>query len=269
MITTENGNDWNILEEFFQFKINFNLMTIRILVNGAQGKMGQLTVKTIGEQPDFSLVGATDRIDDLGLEIKKRKAQVVIDFTNADSILKNVETILDAGVHPVIGTTGLIKDQIMSLQERAAKQKLGGVIAPNFSLAAVLMMKHAADMAKYFPEVEVIEMHHTGKLDSPSGTALRTAELLAESRGKTSATQHALREIVTGARGADYNQIHIHSVRLPGLVANQEIIFGGLGETLTIRHSTIDRQCFMPGVILACKKVMGLDRLVYGLEHFL
>lgn len=244
-------------------------MAIRILVNGAQGKMGQLTVKTISEQPDFSLVGATDRMDDLALEIKSRKAQVVIDFTNADHVLKNVETIMEAGVHPVIGTTGLLKDQIQKLEERALKQKLGGIIAPNFSLAAVLMMKHAAEIAKYFPKVEIIEMHHTGKLDSPSGTALRTAELLSENRGSVFNTPQITRDIVSGARGAEYQDIHIHSVRLPGLVANQEIIFGGSGETLTFRHATIDRQCFMPGVVLACKKVMGLDRLVYGLEHLL
>lgn len=244
-------------------------MSIRILVNGAKGKMGQMAIKAISEQPDFALVGSTDRMDDLALEIKKRKAQIVIDFTNVDSAFKNVETIIQTGSHPVIGTTGLLKKQIEILQERALQQKLGGIIAPNFSLGAVLMMKYAQDIAKYFPHAEIIEMHHAEKLDSPSGTALRTAELLSEARSLSSHLNSPTREVVVGARGAEHQSIHIHSVRLPGIVADQEILFGGQGETLSLKHRTIDRQCFMPGVILACKKVMGLDQLVYGLEHLL
>ncbi len=244
-------------------------MTIRILVNGAHGKMGQITVKTLSNHPDFTLVGETGRNDNLAAEIKKRQVQVVIDLTNAESVFKNAQTIIDAGAHPVIGTSGLLPEQIKQLQERAAKLKLGGVIAPNFSLGAVLMMKHAQEIVKYFPHVEIIEMHHDGKLDSPSGTALRTAEMLAESRGKTADTKKPLRENVPGSRGANYQNIPIHAIRLPGLVAQQQIIFGGTGETLTIRHDTIDRQCFMPGVCLASKKVVGLKELVYGLEHLL
>lgn len=242
-------------------------MTIRILINGASGKMGQFTVKTIQSDAQFNLVGQLNHTHDLSAEIKKTQPQVVVDFTNANVALKNVETIIDAGVHPVIGTSGLTKDHVKKLEERCEKLKLGGIIAPNFSLGAVLMMKQAQEIAKYFPHIEIIEMHHDRKLDSPSGTAMRTAELLA-----TYANSHSTQstnETVKGARGAQYQNIPIHAIRLPGLVAHQQIIFGGQGETLTIRHDSIDRECFMPGVVLACKKVMELNRLVYGLEHVL
>jgi 4-hydroxy-tetrahydrodipicolinate reductase len=243
-------------------------MTIRVLVNGCNGKMGSLVVKTLSNHPNFTLAGTLGHLDNLAAEIKKSAADVVVDFTNAAVVLKNIETIIEAGVHPVIGTTGLVKEQINTLKEQCGKLKLGGIIAPNFSLGAVLMMKYAADIAKHFSDVEIIEMHHAGKLDSPSGTAIRTAEMIAESR-KNTREQSKTHETIPGARGAQYENIPIHAVRLPGFVASQQIIFGGLGETLTLRHDTIDRQCFMPGVVLACKKVMELDQLIYGLEHII
>ncbi|SRR5579883_200851 len=243
-------------------------MTIRVLVNGANGKMGQLAVKTLSADKHFNLVAETGRKDNLAESIKKSKADVVVDLTNAESVLKNAETIIDAGAHPVIGTSGLMQKQVTELQKRCEKLKLGGIIAPNFSIGAVLMMKHAQQIAKYFPDVEIIEMHHDGKLDSPSGTAVRTAELLSISRTKKP-EKKAMRETITGARGADYQQIPIHAIRLPGLVAHQQIIFGGTGETLTLKHDSIDRQCFMSGIVLACKKAVTLDKLVYGLENIL
>ena len=244
-------------------------MTIRVLVNGSSGKMGQCVVKAIEADADLTLAGAIGHSHDLAAEIKKSGAQVVVDFTTAASVLKNIETIITAGVHPVIGTSGLLKTHIEQLQKTSAKLKLGGIIAPNFSLGAVLMMKYAAEIAKYFNQVEIIEMHHAGKLDSPSGTSLRTAEMLAAARMTSPASSANTHETIPGARGAAYEDIPIHAVRLPGVVAGQQVIFGGIGETLTIRHDTIDRQCFMPGVVLACKKVMTLDRLVYGLEEIL
>ena len=184
------------------------------------------------------------------------------------SFLKNTETIIECGACPVIGTSGLLKEQIQALEKRCFELKRGGIIAPNFSLGAVLLMKYAANIAKYFPQVEIIEMHHAQKLDSPSGTAIRTAELIAKER--TSAKQNTRTlETIPGARGATYEDIPIHAVRLPGLIASQQIIFGGLGETLTLRHDTIDRQSFMSGVILACRKVLQLNHLVYGLENLL
>ncbi|EKD73993.1 MAG: Dihydrodipicolinate reductase [uncultured bacterium] len=244
-------------------------MTIRILVNGAFGKMGQLTAKTINNNPELILAGQTGRDHHLAAEIKQTGAQVVIDFTHADAVLQNLQTIIDAGAHPVIGTSGLMKEQVAPLQTRCAQLKLGGVIAPNFSLGAILMMKYAQEIATYFPYVEIIEMHHADKLDSPSGTAVRTAELLSATRSLPKTSIKQSKEVIPGARGANYQDIAIHAVRLPGLVAHQQIIFGGTGETLTLRHDAIDRECFMPGIILACKKVMHLNQLVYGLEHIL
>ncbi len=243
-------------------------MTIRILINGAQGKMGQETAKAVSlHNNDFTLVAKTGRNDDLMKSIRDHKPQVVIDFTNADAAFKNTQTIIEAGVHPVIGTSGLLKEQIASLQKRCLALKLGGIIAPNFSLGAVLMMKCAKDIAAHFPTVEIIETHHAGKLDSPSGTAIRTAELITSSKNFPHLPSN--KETLKGARGALYENIPIHSLRLPGVIANQEVIFGAPGETLSLKHVTIDRQCFMPGVLLACKKVMELDRLVYGLEELI
>lgn len=243
-------------------------MTIRILVNGAQGKMGTATVKAVAEDSELELVGQTGHQDNLAAEINRTKAQVVIDFTNANEVWKNTVTIIDAGAHPVIGTSGLLPEQIKELQARCAQRQLGGIIAPNFSLGAVLMMKYAQEIVKYFPQVEIIEMHHDGKLDSPSGTAMRTAEMLATAR-QTAPPSKKIREIVPGARGAHYQDIPVHAIRLPGLVAHQQVIFGGVGETLTLKHDSIDRVSFMPGVCFASKKVMHLKELVYGLENIL
>jgi 4-hydroxy-tetrahydrodipicolinate reductase len=243
-------------------------MTIRVLVNGAQGKMGQAAVNALSENTDFTLAGATGRNDHLHAAICDAKADVVVDLTNAESVLKNAEIIIAAGARPVIGTSGLLKTQVEKLEQRCKELGLGGIIAPNFSIGAVLMMKFAGEFAAYFPHVEIIEMHHDGKLDSPSGTAIRTAEIIANTRHLSPEVKN-IKETIPGARGASYKNIPIHAIRLPGLLAHQQIIFGDKGETLTIKHDTIDRQCFMPGVILACKKVMELNTLVYGLEHIL
>lgn len=245
-------------------------MTIRILVNGAQGKMGQQTVLAIHSNPaEFNLIAKTGKTDDLSAAIKKYNPDVVIDFTNAEVVFKNAETIIENKVHPIIGTSGLLKNQIAELQQRSAKLKLGGIIVPNFSLGAILMMKYAKEISRYYSAVEIIESHHAGKLDSPSGTAIRTAELISSTGIKNSDLPTTIKENLAGARGAHYQSIPIHSMRMPGIIANQEVIFGGPGETLSIKHMTLDRQCFMPGVILACKKVMELDRLVYGLEELI
>lgn len=243
-------------------------MSIRVLINGAYGKMGQLAVKTLQNNADFSVVGTTGSNDHLADEIKNSQAQVVLDLTKSSVVLENTQTIIEAGAHPVIGTSGLLAPQIEELQKRCAQLKLGGIIVPNFSLGAVLVMKQAQEIASYFPQVEIIEMHHDGKLDSPSGTAVRAADMLALKRGAAAPLKPS-HETVPGARGAVYQGIPIHAVRLPGMVAHLQIMFGGLGETVTLRHDTIDRECFMPGVVLACRKVMGLTGLVYGLENVL
>ena len=244
-------------------------MTIRILVNGAQGRMGQVTVQAVTQQLDFALVGQAGRQDDLAEMIKKNQAQVVVDFTRPDTVFANIQTILDCGAHPVVGTTGLLSEQIQVLQQRCKELKRGAIIAPNFSIAVVLMIKHAREIVQYYPHVEIIEMHHDGKLDSPSGTALYTAEQLAAAIEGVNLPARTIRETIPGARGASHHRTPIHAIRLPGLVAHQQIIFGGIGETLTLRHDTTDRDCFMGGVILACKKVVELKGLVCGLEGIL
>jgi len=244
-------------------------MSVRVLVNGASGKMGQCVVKTLLGDSRFLLVGQTGRNHDLAHEIKASQAEVVVDFTNADVVFNNTKTIIDAGAHPVIGASGLLKDQVSLLQKHCSELRRGGIIVPNFSLGALLMIKYAQEIVKYFPHVEIIEMHHDGKLDSPSGTAIRSAELIAAARTQAPHIPKNQRETIAGARGAQHQQIPIHAVRLPGLMAHQQIIFGGLGETLTLCHDSMDRQSFMPGVLLACEKVLTLDHLVYGLEQLI
>lgn len=244
-------------------------MSINVLVNGAFGRMGQMTVKAVEEHPNLTLVGQTGREYDLAKSIKDSGADVVIDFTLPESVYANTMTILEAGARPVIGTSGLKLEQIKTLQQKADELKRGGLIAPNFSLGAVLMMKYAREIAKYMPHVEIIEMHHDKKIDSPSGTAMRTAEMIATGRDNINASHKPGRESLPHARGATYHNIPIHSIRLPGFLAHQEIIFGNEGETLTLRHDSIDRLSFMPGVCFACEKVMTLNKLMYGMEEIL
>jgi 4-hydroxy-tetrahydrodipicolinate reductase len=244
--------------------------TTRILVNGALGRMGQITVKTLTNHPAFSVVGKTSRQDNLAAAIAETGAQVVVDFTRPEVVYANTLTIIKAGAHPVIGTTGLLNKQIQHLQALCKKLKRGGIIAPNFSIGMVLMMKYAQKLVKHFPQVEIIEMHHDGKKDSPSGTALLTAEKLASARPPRSTKKTPKsHETVPGARGATYLNIPIHAIRLPGLVAHEQILFGDHGETLSLRHDSTDRQCFMRGLVLACSKVRRMQRLVYGLEEVL
>ena len=244
-------------------------MQINILVNGAFGRMGQMTVKTLSEYPGFNLVGQTGRDYDLKKSIHDSQAQVVVDFTSAEAVFKNCQAIIEAGAHPVIGTSGLTAKQIDILRKNCADLKLGGMIVPNFSLGAVLMMKYAKEIVKHMPHVEIIEMHHENKMDCPSGTAMRSAEMLAEAQQIINQPIKPSHENISGARGANHHNIPIHAIRLPGFLAHQQIIFGNTGETLTLRHDSIDRQCFMPGVCLACEKVMGLEHLVIVLEEIL
>lgn len=244
-------------------------MLRRVIINGANGKMGQLAVKTIENHPDFELAGGLSRNDNLPKVIEKTNADIVIDLTNAQSVYKNTLAIIEANAHPVIGTSGLVKDEIENLKSLCSQKKLGCLIVPNFSLSAVLMMKFANMAANYLQEVEIIEAHHQNKLDAPSGTALKTAELIKEGKNNKEKNQLNLKEIIPGARGGEYQDVNIHSIRLPGILARQEVIFGNIGETLSIIHNTIDRSSFMPGVIMACNKVSSLDTLYYGLESIL
>jgi 4-hydroxy-tetrahydrodipicolinate reductase len=244
-------------------------MAIRVLVNGAKGRMGRQVVAAVQAEPETELVGETDLGDDLPAAIARSKAQVVVDFTHPSSAYANVQAILAAGARPVVGTTGFTPEQIADLQARAQAKGLGGLIAPNFAIGAVLMMRLAAEAARHMPYVEIIELHHDGKAEAPSGTAIKTAELIAEVRPKAPPLQVESKELSPGARGARGYAVPIHSVRLPGHVAHQEVILGGLGETLRIRHDSISRESFMPGVLLAVKKAPALKQLFYGLEHLL
>lgn len=243
-------------------------MPIKVIINGAQGKMGQESVKAISQVENFMLVGQLGRGDDLLVAVKNTGADLVLDLTSAHTVFANSLKIIESGARLVIGTSGLLKEQIAELSEKCAEKNLGGIIVPNFSIGALLMMRYAVDAARYFPHVEIIEMHSHTKVDSPSGTALRTAELMAQSKSRLAANPKE-KESLAGARGCRHEDIPIHSIRLPGIVANQSVVFGDTGQTLTISDNTTSREAFMPGVILACRKVMELDRLVYGLETFL
>lgn len=243
-------------------------MTIKVMVSGAYGRMGHESVKAIQNASQFELVGMSGKDDDLATLIHQHKPNVIVDFSTPDSVFQNAEIMIENHVHPVIGTTGLTSEQISMLKKQCDEKKLGAIIAPNFSLGAILLMKYAKEIARYFSHVEIIELHHDGKADAPSGTAIKTAEMIAESCD-TVITQKPQKENIPGSRGALHKKIPIHAVRLPGLMAHTEIIFGSLGETLTLRHDTINRECYMSGVLLACEKVVKLNQLIYGLESLL
>lgn len=243
-------------------------MTIRVIVNGAKGKMGSLASQALSQVDAFELVAQLSKEDNLAHAIAETKADVVVELTRADCVYENSLTIINQGARPVIGASGLTEPEIIALTKQCEAKQLGGIIAPNFSIGAVLMMQFAARASAYLSEVEIIETHHQGKLDAPSGTALKTAQLIANAR-KNSKNNLLLKELLPGARGAVCHDINIHSLRLPGVLARQEVLFGNLGETLSILHDSTDRACFMPGVLLACQKVMALTTLVYGLEHLL
>ena len=246
-------------------------MTIKVAVLGAKGRMGAETVKAINSTTDLSLVAQIDIGDSLE-ELKTSGAQVVVDFTHPDSVMKNLEFAINNGIHVVVGTTGFDDKKLAEVKTWLTKNSsVGAVIAPNFGLGAVLMMQFAAKAARYFESVEIVELHHPEKADAPSGTASRTAELITESR--KSAARPAMPDktssALSGARGAKVGDVPIHSVRLRGLVAHQEVLLGDQGETLSIRHDSIDRSGFMPGVLLAIREVVKNPGLTFGLEHLM
>lgn len=263
---------------------------LKVLVNGACGRMGQMVVKTVLKDEELELVGAVDIkggadigevvgmgktgvvvATDLGAALDASGAEVMIDFTRPAVVFNNVMTALKHHVSPVVGTTGLTDEQKAQIKEAAEAENTPAFIAPNFAIGAVLMMVLSAKAAEFMPEVEIIELHHDQKLDAPSGTATQTAEMIAKVRKAHHQGHPDEKEKggYEGARGADYEGMHIHSVRLPGYVASQEVIFGGLGQTLTLRHDTTSRESFMPGVALAAKKVRSLKGLTVGLENLL
>ncbi len=244
---------------------------IKVAVLGAKGRMGSEACRAVTAADDLELVASIDAGDSLDLLISSG-TQVVVDFTHPDAVMGNLEFAINNGIHVVVGTTGFDSAKLDLIRGWLKKNEgTGALIAPNFGLGAVLMMQFAAQASKYFESVEIVELHHPNKADAPSGTAARTAELITEARtaSKRPAMPDATSSALDGARGALVGDVHIHSVRLRGLVAHQEVILGDLGETLTIRHDSIDRTGFMPGVLLGIRSVPTHPGLTFGLEHFL
>ncbi|HFR3505228.1 4-hydroxy-tetrahydrodipicolinate reductase [Streptococcus suis] len=255
-------------------------MTIKVIIAGFKGKMGSTAVEMVKGDAELSLAALVDpfatETEVEGISVFKTKEEVAsieadvwVDFTTPKFAYENTRFALENGFAPVVGTTGFTPEEIEELTALSAEKGLGGLIAPNFAIGAILLMQFAAQAAKYFPNLEIIELHHDKKKDAPSGTAVKTAELISQVR--QSQTQGAAdeEELIAGARGAEFDGFRIHSVRLPGLVAHQEVIFGAQGEGLTIRHDSYDRISFMGGVNLGIKEVVKRSQLVYGLEHLL
>ncbi len=244
---------------------------INVAVLGARGRMGSEVVKAVEAADGLALVAALDMGDSIE-QLKGSAAHVVVDFTTPDSVMANLEFLINNGINVVVGTTGFDDAKLATVKGWLAQNpSVGVLIAPNFAIGAVLMMEFAAKAARYFESAEVIELHHPAKVDAPSGTAARTAELMSAARKDAGlgAMPDATTSAIDGARGALVAGIPVHSVRARGLVAHQEVLFGGLGETLTIRHDSIDRAGFMPGVILGVRKIVNTPGLTHGLDKFM
>ncbi len=229
--------------------------------------MGREIVRAVSLDEDLELAGKCGSKDNLSILLESIKPDIVIDFTRPEAAFTNAETILYQGCHAIIGTTGITAEQRSELESLALKKGVAVLIAPNFCIGAVLMMKFAAEAAKYMPNVEIIEYHHDQKADAPSGTAITTAEYIINHAGETNPPFVVSKEVLSGnSQGANMGNIRIHAVRLPGYVASQEVIFGDKGHTLKIRHDTINRESFMPGILQAAKKIGDKSGMFYGLE---
>ncbi len=255
-------------------------MSIKVIVAGFKGRMGSTAVDMVKGDADLQLAGLLDpfatekEVDGVPVFNKKEDlvgldAQVWVDFTMPKVAYGNTRFALENGFAPVVGTTGFTPEQITELTELSRQEKIGGLIAPNFAIGAILLMEFAAKASKYFPDLEIIELHHDKKKDAPSGTAIKTAELIQKVRTAKKQGAPDEEETLAGARGAEFDGFRIHSVRLPGLVAHQEVIFGAEGQGLTLRHDSYDRVSFMSGVNLGIKEVVKREELVYGLEELL
>ncbi|QKS71115.1 4-hydroxy-tetrahydrodipicolinate reductase [Paenalkalicoccus suaedae] len=262
---------------------------IHIVIAGPRGNMGKEAVKMVMGEETFTLTAVVDRKHD-GARLKdvapdldadvpvytnmeecfqKEVCDVLIDLTSPETGKQHMVTAFNYNVRPVVGTTGFTDEDIEELTKTASEKELGAIIAPNFAIGAILLMKFSKQAAKYMTDVEIIEQHHDKKLDAPSGTAIKTAQMIAEVREEKTQGHVDETETLQGARGADFEGMRIHSVRLPGRVAHQEVLFGGQGQTLTLRHDSLDRTSFMPGVKLAVDEVMHLKTLVYGLDQLI
>ena len=246
-------------------------MDVKVGVLGARGRMGQEVCRAIKATNDLELVAEIDLNDSIEI-LKSSKAEVIVDFTTPEVVMENLKFAIENGIHAVVGTTGFDDTRLDTLKNLlTANPKIGMLIAPNFGLGAVLMMQFAKSAAKYFESAEIIELHHPEKVDAPSGTASRTAELINEARREANLGKmpDKTAKSLDGARGAKIGEVSIHSVRLRGLVAHQEVLFGDKGELLTIRHDSLDRSGFMPGVLVGVREVSLNPGLTVGLEHYL
>lgn len=268
-------------------EVNRRDVPIRVAVNGAQGRVGREVLAALCHDAQFKPVGAVEVrakepflplpdgsgnipfSTDLDLVLQTTRPDVLVDFTIAEASMAAVRVATQHRVHLVIGTTGFTADNLVEIDELAKASGVGAVVAPNFALGAVVMIHLAKIAARFFDYAEIIEMHHEQKADAPSGTALSTARAMLESRGKPFLYPVAQKQTLSHTRGGELGGIGIHSMRMPGLSAHQEIVLGALGQTLTIRHDAISRECYMPGLLLAVRKVVGLKGLTYGLDTLL
>jgi 4-hydroxy-tetrahydrodipicolinate reductase len=260
---------------------------IRVVINGALGRMGQEITKAVVRDPGLKAVGAVEKevtqkylplaetselipfSSNLDSLLKSCDADVVVDFTNAEVSIAAARIALEQKVNMVIGTTGLSEENLAEIEKLCQANKVGAIVAPNFSLGAALLIRLSKFAAKFFDNAEIIEMHHDKKADAPSGTAIATARAMLQTRDKPFIYSGVTREVLSNTRGGQMNGIAIHSLRLPGFMAGQEVVFGRAGETLSLRHNAISRECFLPGVILAIKEVINRKGLTYGLDTLL
>jgi 4-hydroxy-tetrahydrodipicolinate reductase len=244
---------------------------LKVGVLGARGKVGRVVCEAVAESDELELVAEIDEGDDIGALVDTG-AEAVVDFTHPDAVMGNLQFCIEHGIDAVVGTTGFDAarlDQVRGWLK--GHPEVGVLIAPNFSIGAILMMRFSAEAARFFESVEIVELHHPNKADAPSGTARRTAELVAAARREAGlgSPPDATSTGLEGARGAEVEGIHVHGLRIRGLVAHQEVVFGGLGETLTIRHDSLDRASFTPGVLLGLRRIGQAPGLTVGLESFL
>lgn len=258
---------------------------IKVAVVGSCGKMGSEVIKLTTKEQDFELTSAIDKygaginignvtvLDDIS-KLNKDNIDIVVDFTQPSTIFENIKTYMKLGIKPVIGTTGLKKEEIIEIEKLSKETKTGIIIAPNFSIGAILMMKFAKEASKYFSNAEIIEYHHNQKKDAPSGTSIKTAQMMMENNDNFKLGNCAETETINGARGGEYSEnnkgnIQIHAIRMPGFVASQQVIFGADGQILKIHHDTINRECYMSGVALAIRHLYKNNEFIYGLENIL
>ncbi|RAP31339.1 4-hydroxy-tetrahydrodipicolinate reductase [Candidatus Marinamargulisbacteria bacterium SCGC AG-343-D04] len=244
-------------------------MNHNIVINGSKGKMGQAAKEAIQNDPTLTLSGCADKDDNLEKVIQESNTDIVVDLTHPSCVYDNINIILNNNCHAVVGTTGLTDDQYSELEKIAQKNNKALIICPNFAISAILMMHFAKKAASFMDRCEIIEYHHDKKADAPSGTALKTAQLIHEEAPTINNPPLNEDELRSGARGATEKNIPIHAIRIPGVVANQEVIFGTQGQSLSIRHDTISREAFMPGLLLAIKACTSRPGLTYGLENIL